>query len=50
MVIVKPPLGRKPYMSDSTWALIQMRNNLKVIEVALVCRRSALESEYKTKN
>ena len=38
-------------MSDSTWALIEMRNNLKKdIEATPVCSRSALESKYKTKN
>ena len=38
-------------MSDSTWALIEMRNNLKkVIEAIPVGSRSALESEYKIKN
>ena len=38
-------------MSDSTWALIEMRNNLKTDrEATPVCSRSALESEYKTKN
>ena len=38
-------------MSDSTWALIEMRNNLKKdIEATPVCSRSALEREYKTKN
>ena len=38
-------------MSDSTWALIEMRNNLKKnIEAIPVCSRSALESEYETKN
>ena len=51
LVIGKPPRSRKPWMSDSTWALIEMRNNLKKdIEAAPVCSRSALESEYKTKN
>ena len=34
-------------MSDSTWALIEMR---KDIEATPVCSRSALESEYKAKN
>ena len=29
MVIGKPPRGRKPWMLDSSWALIEMRNNLK---------------------
>ena len=29
MVIGKPPLGRKSGMSDYTWALIEMRKNLK---------------------
>ena len=49
MVIGKPPLERKSWMSDSAWALIEMRNNLKkVIEATPVCSRSALESEYKT--
>ena len=28
LVIGKPPRTRKPWMSDSTWALIEMRNNL----------------------
>ena len=38
-------------MSVLTWALIKMRTNLKKdIEVSPVCSRSALESEYKTKN
>ena len=38
-------------MSDSTWAVIEMRNNLKKdIEATTVCSRSVLESEYKTKN
>ena len=38
-------------MSDSTGALLEIRNNLKkVIEATPVCSRSALESEYKTKN
>ena len=38
-------------MSDSTWALIEMRNTLKkVIEATPFCSRSALESEYETKN
>ena len=38
-------------MSDSTWTLIEMRNKLKKdIEATAVCSRSALESEYKTKN
>ena len=47
----KPPLGRKPWMSNSTWVLIEMRNNLKKdIEATPVCSHSALESEYKTKN
>ena len=51
MLIGKPPLGRKPWMSDSTWPLIEMRNHLKKnIEDTPVCSRSALESEYKTKN
>ena len=51
MVIGKGPLGGKPWMSDSTWAHTEMRNNLKkVIEAIPVCSRSALESEYKTKN
>ena len=51
MVIGKPPLGRKPWMSDSTWALIEMRNNLKKdIEATPICSRYALVSEYKTKN
>ena len=47
-VISKPP-REKPWMSNSTWALIEMRNNLKKdIYVTPVC--SALESEYKTEN
>ena len=51
LVIGKPPRRWKPWMSDSTWALIEMRNNLKKdIEATPVCSRSALESEYKTKN
>ena len=29
MVIGKPPLVWKPWMSNTTWALIKMRNNLK---------------------
>ena len=38
-------------MSDSTWVLIEMRNNLKKdIKATHVCSRSALKSEYKTKN
>ena len=38
-------------MSNSAWALIEMRDNLKKdIEATPVCSRSALESEYKTKN
>ena len=37
-------------MSDSSGPLIEMRNNLKDIEATYVCSRSALESEYKTKN
>ena len=38
-------------MSDSNWALKEMRNNLKKdIEATLVCRHSALESEYKSYN
>ena len=38
-------------MSALTWALIEMRNNLKKdIEATPICSRSALESEYKTKN
>ena len=38
-------------MLPSTWALIERRNNLKKdIEATPVCSRSALESEYKTKN
>ena len=49
LVIGKPP--RKPWMSDSTWTVIEIRNNLKKdIEATPVCSRSALESEYKTKN
>ena len=40
---------RKPWMSGSTWVLIEMRNNLKKdIEATSVYSRSALESEYKT--
>ena len=36
--------------SIPTWDLIEMRNNLKKdIEAIPICRRSALESEYKTK-
>ena len=50
MVIGKAPLGRKPWMSDLTWALIEMRNNSKkVIGATPVCSCSALGSEYKTK-
>ena len=49
--IGKPPRRRKPWMSASTWALIEMRNDLKKdIEATHVCSRSALESEYKTKS
>ena len=48
-LIGKSPRRRKPWKSDSTWALIEMRNDLKNdIEVTPVCSRSALESEYKT--
>ena len=51
MVIDKPPRGRKPSILDSTWALIEMSNNLKKnIEATPVCSSSALESEYTTKN
>ena len=51
LVIGKPSRRWKPWMSDSTWALIEMRNNLKKdIEASIDCSRSALESEYKTKN
>ena len=50
LVIGKPPRRRKPWMSDSIWALIEMRNNLKKgMEATSVFSRSALESEYKTK-
>ena len=50
-MVIGMPFGRKPWMSNSTWALMEMRNNLKkVIEATPVCSRSALESEYKTKN
>ena len=39
-------------MSDSTWALIELRNNLKkdIEDHPPVCNHFALESEYKTKN
>ena len=51
VVIGKPPRRRKPWMSDSTWALIEMRNNLKKdIEAIPVCSRAALENEHKTIN
>ena len=51
LVIGKPLLGRKPCMSDSASAHIEMRNNVKKdIEATSVCSRSALEGEYKTKN
>ena len=52
ITIGKPPLGLwKLWMSDSTWALIEMRNNLKsVIEATPVCSHSALESKSTTKN
>ena len=51
LVIGKPPRGRKPWLSDSTGAPIEMRNNLKKdIEATPICSRSALESDKKTKN
>ena len=51
LVIGKPPRRRKPWISDSSWALIEMRNNLKKdIEATPVCSRSVLGSEYKTEN
>ena len=58
MVIDKPPIGRKPWKSDSTRALIEGHlkkvneegHLKKVIEPTLICSRSALESDYKTKN
>ena len=46
LVIGKPPRRQKPWMSNSTLALIVMTNNLKKdIEATSVCSRSALESE-----
>ena len=51
LVIGKASRRWKPWMSDSTWALIEMTNNLKKdIEATSVCSRFALESDHKTKN
>ena len=51
LVIGKPSRRWKPWLSDSTWALIEMSNNLKkYIEANPVRSHSALESEYRTEN
>ena len=42
MVIGKPTLGRKPWMSDSTWALKEMRNNLKKNIAERTARNSSI--------